>query len=373
MNDPDPQTRLLRLCACLELSTPQRVELKELVQNIDDWRQLLSRAEHHALAPLLYKHLSQADVEYPRQTAMELRALTLRHRRADQIRSAALIELLTALERKHIEALVLKGAALAHIIYPRPELRPMRDVDVLVQPDRADEAQSILREIGFKAPEHHSGYMYEHHHLPGANVEREGLNVSIEIHRDALSGDVDASIRTDRLTGPVQEFDLAGYRARSLGHIDTLRHLTHHTFEPVAEIKLGAVVDLYSYASRFAEDLDWTLLRAQFPFVINALRCLHYIHPLPESLRGQVPPPTTAPPKNVGKGMLPLSQILNARKSYRQQWRQLMYPSDWWMHVFYNVPPERPLFGTRWLRHPVKIMRWLWRRFLASRHSRTQK
>ena len=304
---------------------------------------------------------------------MELRALTLRHRRADQIRSAALIELLTALEKKHIDVLVLKGAALAHIIYPKPELRPMRDLDVLVEPGRAGEAQAILREIGFKAPEQHSGYMYEHHHLPGANLEREGLNVSIEIHRDALSGDVDASIRTDRLTGPAYEFDLAGHRALALGHIDALRHLTHHTFEPVAEIKLGSVVDLYGYATRFAEDIDWTVLRSRFPFVINALRCLHYIHPLPGALRTYISPPTAGPPKDVGAGMLPLSQILTARKSYRQQWRELMYPSDWWMHVFYNVPPERSLFLTRWLRHPVKIMRWLWRRFLASRHSRSQK
>lgn len=357
----------------MELSARQEAELAELAKQIDNWQQLVERAERHALAPLLYRHLSRAGADYPERTALQLRALTLRHRRADQIRTAALAELLTVLAEKRIEALVLKGAALAYIIYPKPELRPMGDVDVLVDPDRADEAQAILRHIGFKAPPQHSGYMYEHHHLPGANLARDGLNVSIEIHRDALSGDVDASIRTDRLTAPAQEFDLAGHRAKTLGHIDTLRHLTHHTFEPVAEIKLGSVVDIFAYASQFAEQIDWPLLRMRYPFVINALQCLHYVHPVPEAIRHHVPAPTALPPRGVGAGMRPLSQVLNSRKPLTQKWRELMYPSDWWLHVYYNVAPGHSLMLSRWLRHPVKIARWLWRRLLAARHSRLHK
>ena len=47
----------------------------------------------------------------------------------------------------------------------------------------------------------------------------------------------------------------------ALGHVDMLRHLCHHTFEPTAEVKLGSVVDLISYAEAFREEIDWNRLR----------------------------------------------------------------------------------------------------------------
>ncbi len=247
----------------------------------------------------------------------------------------------------------------------------MRDLDVLVEPVRANDAQNILKELGFDVPEKHSEFMHDHHHLPGASLERDGLSVSMEIHHDALSGDVDASIRTDRLTGPLREFDLQGFTAQALGHIDMLRHLSHHTLEPVAEIKLGSVVDIFGYSDKFADEIDWALLKQRFPFVITVMQCLHYLNPIPQAVREYVPAPRAPTPMGTGAGMLPLSRILRARKPKLQKARELLYPSDWWLHAFYNVPPDHSLWPTRWFRHPLKIMRWLWRRFLASRHSRS--
>lgn len=370
--EPDPNARLLRLCACLAVDAGRRAELEDVLTQITDWKGLVNSAERHALAPLVYYHLSQSGLEYPRDTSMELRALTLRHRISDKIRSSVLQDLLNALQGAGIEVAVLKGAALAHIIYPKAELRPMRDLDVLVDPQRANEAQELLKDLGFNVPEKHSEYMHDHHHLPGATLMRDGLSVSLEIHHDALSGDVDASIRTDRLTEPLRTFDLNGTTAYALGHIDTLRHLSHHTFEPIAEIKLGSVVDIFAYAETFADEIDWNLLRTHYPFVLTVMQCLHYLNAIPAAVQTHVPAPRAPAPDGVGAGMLPLSQILRGRKSKIQKLRELLYPSDWWLHAFYNVSPDHSLITTRWIRHPVKIMRWLWRRFLASRHSRSQ-
>ncbi len=367
----DPNTLLLRACACLHMEPAQQDALAQLVTQIEDWRGLINSAERHALAPLVYHHFTRAKIEYPRATAMELRALTLRHRAADQIRSSVLLELLTELKKASIQFAVLKGAALAHIVYPKADLRPRRDLDVLVDPQRADEAQSILRDLGFNAPEQQTGYLTDHHHLPGATLQRDGLTVSIEIHHDALSGDVDTSIRTDRLTAPLRDFDLKGFTAQALGHVDMLRHLSHHTLEPVAEIKLGSVVDIFGYAEKFVDEIDWRFLTERYPFVITVMQCLHYLNPIPQAIHQHVSPPKAAPPSGAGMGILPLSQILRTRKPKLQKARELLYPSDWWLHAFYNVSPDHSLWWTRWVRHPVKIMRWLWRRFLASRHSRS--
>jgi len=366
MSAPDPGTHLLWLCCAPDLSPQRRAELSAAVAPVADWAGLINRAESHGMAPLLYQHLRSAGIEAPGAAALELRGLTLRHRRSDQIRSAVLIDLLTALEQREITALPLKGAALAYVLYPRPELRPMRDLDVLVDASRAEEAQAVLREFGFNAPAHHHGYMHDHHHLPNATCEREGLTVSIEIHHDALSGDVPESIRTDNLASPVNRFELAGHPTATLGHVDTLRHLAYHTFEPVAETKLISVVDLIGYADKFREDIDWDVLHRRYPRVINVLRCLHYISPLPESLHQQLSPPRVPAPAGVGLGMRPLSQIIHRRKAPAAMFRELFYASDWWLHAYYNVAPEKSLWPTRWVRHPARIGQWLWRRARAS-------
>jgi hypothetical protein len=212
--------------------------------------------------------------------------------------------------------------------------------------------------------------MHDHHHLPNASLTREGLNVSIEIHHDALSGDVPESIRLDNLRGPLQQFELLGGPAYALGHSDMLRHLCRHTFEPIAQIKRGAVVDIYGYALHFLDDIDWPHIQARDPFVVNTLRCLHYLVPLPVSLQQVAPPPMVPAPAGVGAGMLPLSQALNRHKPAAQVWRALFYPSDWWLHAYYGLAPERRLFVIRWGRHGGRLAVWLLRRLCAALHSR---
>ena len=82
------------------------------------WDCLAAEAEAHGLAPLLYSRLQAAGISLPLAVKRELQGLTLRHRLANQIRMQALAEILTTFETAGIPALVLKGAALAHLLYP---------------------------------------------------------------------------------------------------------------------------------------------------------------------------------------------------------------------------------------------------------------
>jgi hypothetical protein len=192
--------------------------------------------------------------------------------------------------------------ALVNLIYPQPELRPMSDIDILVDPRRADDAQQCLKDLGYQARSHQSGYQFDHHHLPMASHRVDKVSIHVEVHHDALSGDVTQSITLDALTEPLLGFDLGTARGHGLGHMDTLRHLCHHTFEPVAEIKLGAVADLYGYAGKYIDDIDTTRLDHEYPFVANIFRLLHYLTPLPERLRDWVSVPDAPAPAGVGYG-----------------------------------------------------------------------
>jgi hypothetical protein len=58
-------------------------------------------------------------------------------------------EVVAMLRSAGIEPVLLKGAILARWLY-RDELRPYGDIDLLVDPARAVQAQGVLRRLGFE-------------------------------------------------------------------------------------------------------------------------------------------------------------------------------------------------------------------------------
>jgi hypothetical protein len=44
----------------------------------------------------------------------------------------------------------------------------------------------------------------------------------------------------------------------------------------------------------------------------------------------------------------------------------LFSPSDWWLHLYYNVDPSNSLLIVKTIRHPATILAWLGQR-LSSR------
>jgi hypothetical protein len=64
-------------------------------------------------------------------------------------RNARLARSITALAAAGIPSLVFKGTALAHRHYPRPELRPRDDTDLLIRRDHLEVAHAVLEREGF--------------------------------------------------------------------------------------------------------------------------------------------------------------------------------------------------------------------------------
>ena len=316
-------------------------------------------AEASHLAPLLDVWLRTHDHNAPEAIVRQVRALALRHVAWHRTRTAALREILGEFDRLSIDALVLKGAALAWMVYPSPNLRPMADLDLLVPRARAGEAQAALGRLGFGAPPEPGRFRRNAHHLPVAQRRGDGLPINVEIHVDALTRDAPSSIATDNLTEPPQPFMLGGTRRLTLGHLDMLRHLTHHLLEPSASrrVRLIGIVDLVSYACAFHEQIDWRRLQSDFGFVNNALACLHHLVPLPNKLM-RFAPAANAAPDRVGEIVRPLRSVLMEGQPPAAIFQELFNPPDWWMHAFYNVPTDRSLIPVRVFRHPWQLARW---------------
>ena len=359
-------TKLLRLAACIAPDTAHLGRLEKAARAVDKWAEVVNRAEEHGLAPLLWRHLSSCGVVLDESVQQQLRALTVRHRRANEIRAEALIEIVDLYAAHGIECVVLKGGALAYVLYPQPHLRPMRDLDVLVDAGRADSAQRLLREIGYKAPlEHANPMMRYHHHLPIASGEKHGLRLSVEVHLDALSGDYPQSLRLQSLERPLQEFDIAGIRVQTLCHEDMLHHLCRHAFEPAAAIRLISVADIIGYANRFHDVIDWGRLDRELPFVANAISLLHYVTPLPAALARLRPAEDQRLPERVGEGFVPISEMLSSGRPAGQFLKDALFPSPWWLHAYYGAAPGTSTMYVRWTRHGPRLARWGIRRLRA--------
>jgi len=263
-------------------------ELARRAAAIGDWDAVLTMAEQHALNPLLYTHLRAAQVSLAPLVSHRLQGLYVRHRRSNRIYLQALSEIIGALSRCGIDARVLKGPALMNLVYADPALRPVSDLDLLVPPQRAIDAQQVLAALGYSATERQRpASLRVHHHLPPVTRSIDGLLVHVEIHHDALTRDDSCSLKLDETREAPVTFELDGYRVSTLGPHEMLWHLCEHLVGPLPRpLRLISLADVIGWSAAFDGTLDWTRVRNRYPIVLNVLALAHQTHPAPREHRG---------------------------------------------------------------------------------------
>lgn len=113
-----------------------------------DWIALEGAIEAEGLAPLLHTILRGKNLLPP---ALEASLSLSYHRNAcrNMLLFHHLTEVLQHLETAGVPAIVLKGAALAERVYGDIAVRPMSDLDLLVQPQRVAITRQTLGAIGY--------------------------------------------------------------------------------------------------------------------------------------------------------------------------------------------------------------------------------
>ncbi len=351
---------LLVLCARLDGDRPFYNQLQTTLATFTDWPNLITLAEAHSLAPLLYSHLRQCDIRIPADIRLQLQGLTLRHRQANTIRLNVLDNILQLLGTANIPVLVLKGGALAPAVYPQPGFRPMNDLDLLVPEAAQAEAQHMLKQTGFQPNPQAAQPPADHHHLPVLMMQKDGLTVSVEIHRRLFSGLLtrDTALE-DRVWDTALPFWLNGRLAHTLSPLNTLCHLYQHTVsEPARLIRL---VDITAVAEKYAADIDWTAVRQNHPQIIAALSNLHFVSPLSTNLISQAGLLLKQKPAGTELALAdwpPLPRSYWANTSTRQILQATFIPSEFSLRFYYGIPNHRSHHLHRWLHHPRQILSW---------------
>ena len=249
--------------------------------------------------------------------------------------------------------LVLKGAALAHLVYGDPRLRPMRDVDLLIRKADAGRALDVLRRCGFRPGG--TAVPARHHHLQGMARTTDGATVTIELHHELMVRTPFVEPRDyDDLIRRSQPFEWGGMTCRTLGREDMLWHVYAHAFviNPLrpGAIRLLSVADLVHATEAWIDQIDWARLRRQYARLLRALHVLHDLVPwsphVAEVLRAHAERPATAvrayaidsdPDWSVG--LMP----------------DVLWPPEWWFRMRYGITAWPRWVWFRVVGHPAHL------------------
>lgn len=220
------EARLLMLTAAGPARDP---DIASLAEEGIDWPRLTRIAESERAEPVLVRRLRSV---LGRPLPTEAARLEQLARVAD-FRQAWIEERLqaslAALASAGIDAVLLKGAALAITHYRAFLERPMVDLDVLVDPGRATEAHERLRGAGW-AWQHDpqlDGFYATHHHLAPLHDPR-GVGVGLDLHREPVCAGSPFGLTGELLRSRAVPAEFRGHTVLVPEVHDQLLHLCMH-------------------------------------------------------------------------------------------------------------------------------------------------
>ena len=166
-----------------------------------------------------------------------LRDRLVQHRRAaaaaEIVRQQGHVEVLGALADSAVNALVMKGAALAYTHYSHPWLRPRLDFDLLVAPDDRKNAAETMGKLGYQPATHFAGELVTYQSQL-RRTDRLGFIDRVDLHWRIANPQVFASTFTwDELNRESVPVPQLGPAARTLSSVHALllaclHRVAHH-------------------------------------------------------------------------------------------------------------------------------------------------
>jgi hypothetical protein len=213
------------------------------------------------LAPLFVHAIAQRPdtARFPLWPMVRAADLTARVITADQM--DAMTEIIDACRDEAPPLVLLKGVSIADQYYPAPHLRPMRDIDVLVEDEAVPGIEAVLAKLGYVQPPQRSAAFYETHHH-GAPFVHHTTGVWVDVHRrlvpptSALRWDTAFSLETLR-----RELRPSTFRDRPVRRLSDELQIVYLSCHWAQRLQLvGGMVTMtdLTYLSRNAPGIQWS-------------------------------------------------------------------------------------------------------------------
>jgi hypothetical protein len=176
-----------------------------------------------------------------------------------------LLEVVERFASAGIEVRVLKGAALAHLVYADPSWRVGADIDLLVPSDRFDDAVALaVQNLGGEQalPELRPGFDSE---FGKESLVRVGP-YELDLHRTFVTGPFGLTVDLDELFDDSTALQIGGREVMALGPVHQFLHACYNTALGDYPVRLCSVRDLLLCRELLDVDLD---------AVVAGARCWH--------------------------------------------------------------------------------------------------
>lgn len=322
--------------------------------------------------PWLHKKVMQAGLSMPREAEESLAALaSISRQRTTRMLNAA-AELIAALRARNVDALPFKGALLAALNYPDPQLRPLADLDLLIREKDVRTARDVVEQLGYR---YYSRSAEDFVYLRGerkSNVWRPDNVHPVELHfriREEYAGlayDLTEMLWSSASRGVYwKEVDaLLTPLPLALHHV--CAHMTSDLL--IQRGKLMEIGDVQLMAARM-QDADWQMFLASIAasgtrFVYPALALTErYVRgcipaSVLDALKINVPEPlhvwcgqitltdasesNPAPRSGIGLGMARL--LARSRSERLKMWLRSLFPRRWNLVKRYPRLAASPLY-----------------------------
>jgi hypothetical protein len=258
------ENRLLLYCARVGVSKKTATQLNDLLSTQLNWEFISRSARSHNISQLLYHNLKALPNSsfIPAGEMQEFKKIYHETVARNIYIYAELKAILDAFRRSGIEAIALKGAALAGVVYPDIGLRPMLDIDLLVREDELPAADKVMAELGYSVihgVEPEQWYRENHFHLPPYQHPRKVVIVEIHWHVTRNSHGTDIRKWWER----AENKNIMGYPVLVPSSEDMLIHLSVHLFHHAYNkgFVLRGLCDIYEMIQYHEGELNWKLLR----------------------------------------------------------------------------------------------------------------
>ena len=203
--------------------------LRRLLASELDWGTLgaLARAEQATL--IVWQRLQRLRADrLPLEIATAWRKLAMVSE-FDSLRlEQRLREAVGALATRGIEVMLLKGSALAYTTYSSFADRPMGDIDLLVRPEHAREAWSVLQTSGWSPSTQWPAEWYTgHQHLPPL-VDLQAERFRLELHTELFPSGHPFRLSADALWPGAKTVRLDRHTVRVADSVQQLLYLCIH-------------------------------------------------------------------------------------------------------------------------------------------------
>ncbi|OGW51713.1 MAG: hypothetical protein A2Y81_09575 [Nitrospirae bacterium RBG_13_43_8] len=261
------ENRLLLLCARPKILENDVAQVKHLISLSINWNNILDSAFSQGIAPFLYNCLKTIQEKrlIPQEAMDQLKKAYHENVARNMYLYAELLRIINAFRDKGVKVIVLKGAALAKIVYKDIGLRSMTDIDLLVKKEDLPYAKEIMSGLGYVPKMRllsEEWFTKNHYHLP-AYIHRE-KSLIVEIHWH-ITGKTFNNIDIKKWFERARCTKFDGCQVFTPSPEDMIIHLCLHLYNHGYHSKMiwRELCDISETLNLYRGEIDWMLFQKE--------------------------------------------------------------------------------------------------------------